>query len=129
MNITCVTSSTKAAKVHECKPLKVCFLLLCRRTRQYQAIREQGDILSAARAEADTTLERHAPHIASTSALSALLKGFRACDKDRSGRLQANEFSAVLRHAGLGLSQQEVRAVLGFLEAEKDVPRWRLAAG
>lgn len=76
--------------------------------QHYASIRECGEAAKQARAEAQEALGAGAPQIASTTALSALLRGFRAFDKDRSGRVQSGEFAAVLSHAGLGLSSDEV---------------------
>jgi hypothetical protein len=87
-------------------------------------MREQGEALKAARAEADSTLNSRGPQIASTSALSALLKGIKSFDKDRSGRLQAGEFAAVLKHANLGLTSEEVRGHWDWIYERCISRRW-----
>ena len=86
-------------------------LLSSRRRQQFEALREQGEALREARAAADSTMESRGAQIASATALSVLLKGFKTLDKDRSGRLHEGEFAAVLKHASLGLSHQEVHTV------------------
>lgn len=89
-------------------------------------MREQGEAVRAARAEADGTLDARAPEVASTSALSALLKGFKTLDRDRSGRLQAGEFAAVIGEASLGLTHGEVR---GEGQHAGGSSGWRVACG